>query len=268
MNLLREHSWCTAMCEHVDACAFAEKSKEHFGHVKGTVNRCSCLACFVSGFVHAVLLPTPRLLPPPLPRLFQTPTSDCTLLARTSLTRKRWSGARRLWHFFANVTWPIVSQQKRLICCSQKMERVKVDSTLVKVDSSLKDMGVEGMVTFKRPDAEDYVVGSVPLGRLPILVWNSDQEAAGCSAVWALLFHFYCQVWPRWDPLHRIHNDIWNSVSDDKFKPFVLLATILLNLSAGPWNGAALFKASRAEATTLFKLVDKRCVLSNGFIPR
>lgn len=76
-----------------------------------------------------------------------------------------------------------------------------------------------------------------------------DQDSAGLSAYFAMANYYKLMVWPMFDGLHRVHNDIYLGISASGNKPVVLLCTILFNLSWGPWASCSWFEQLKEEAS-------------------
>lgn len=125
-----------------------------------------------------------------------------------------------------------------------------MDQTWTKYDISMKDLGFSGLDDFK--GGEDIVASEGRLRRLKFLVVSPDQEGAGFSAHFALNFYFGVLCWTIWDEMHRVHNDIFAAVRAANLRPQVMLCTILLNLSWGPWASCSWYTRLQEEASAYF----------------
>lgn len=124
----------------------------------------------------------------------------------------------------------------------RQLQRLKVYQTLVKMDTMFKDIGVNGLLSFRAPEDDRSLL------ELPFFVYCPDQDSAGHSAYFAMTNHYNISVWPMFDPMHRVHNDINLGISNAGLKPVVLLCTILFNLSWGPWASCGWFEKIKEEA--------------------
>jgi len=133
---------------------------------------------------------------------------------------------------------------------AKKQYRLKVYQNLLKLDSFFKELGLPGLIKFQLTGD----LGQHSLMDMPFFVFSPDQEGAGLSSYFAMAHLFKVKVWPKFDEMHRVHNDIYLGVSLAGLKSTVILCTILFNLSWGPWTNCSWFEQLRDEAATYFKI--------------
>merc|ERR1712110_211102 len=92
---------------------------------------------------------------------------------------------------------------------------------------------------------------------------HADQDSANFCASYAAPYHFVLYTWWFWDQFHRVHNDIYDAIGDIKMKAVVLLATILFNLSWGPWTGCAWFEVMKEQVLSFVTIGDENNAVFN-----
>ena len=132
----------------------------------------------------------------------------------------------------------------------KKLHRLKVYQSLVKLDTSFQDLGLPGLTYFQQDSGAD--VGSRPLRSLRFFVYSPDQEGSGLSAYFAMAFQYGICVWPKFDEMHRVHNDICLGIGGAGMRSTIMLCTILFNLPWGPWTSCSWFERLREEAACYF----------------
>eukprot|EP00974_Lingulodinium_polyedra_P094165 9124867-Lingulodinium_polyedra.AAC.1 len=61
-------------------------------------------------------------------------------------------------------------------------------------------------------------------------------------------------VWPKFDEMHRVHNDIYLGIGAAGMRSTIMLCTILFNLSWGPWTNCSWYEQIKEEAAFYFKV--------------
>ena len=166
-----------------------------------------------------------------------------------------------------------------------KYHRLSAHDFIVAVDNILQVITGRGLVSFRDPSVNplddkgamwDFSARAVDpraylneAGRLPRMFFvDADQGSDNSAGVWwAIMSQCLCIV-PRWDPSHRIWNDIRLAASKAGLWTFVVLSTVCLNLGHGPWNQKAWYKDMTVTVVRALKTLSHEHPLFQEVLPQ